>query len=188
MPEGPSLRPQFKSRRDKIAWYLDEIDCYKDDMGRWYTLFIRRILPFLIFIVPLNIVCTKIYQSVTARYLSMILDPASGAGKIVFWLVTMLIFLAMLIFLPRVATFFEFAVSGVFYYLAFTATYIVERNGQLIEKGLITNGFGYFVIITLSIFMFMKLVFFVLEVMYRIVFRGEHEPRAYKDGYDDIVL
>ena len=35
----------------------------------------------------------------------------------------------------------------------------------------------------------MKLVFLVLEIMYHIVFHGEKEPRAYKDGQgDDLVL
>ncbi len=188
MAEGHSNRPKFDNRRDKIAWYLDEIDSYKEDMGKWYTVFFRRILPFLVFIVPLNIVCARAYESFASRYLSAILDPTSAASKIVVWLVALVIFLAILIFLPRFATFCEFAITGVFYYLAIFATYSYQVNGVVMTKPLITNGFGYFVIIVLSIFMFMKLVFFVLEIMYRIVFRGEHEPKAYKDDADDFVL
>ena len=69
-----------------------------------------------------------------------------------------------------------------------TVTYVVEVDGKLIEKALITNGLGYFVVITLSVFMFMKLVFFVFEVMYRIIFHGEKEPKAYKDDENDIVF
>ena len=44
----------FSSKRKKLEWYLDEIDCYKEDMGKWYTIFIRRVLPVLVFFFPIN--------------------------------------------------------------------------------------------------------------------------------------
>jgi hypothetical protein len=188
MAESSGHKHQFKDRKDKIGWYLDEIDSYKEDMGRWYSIFIRIVLPFLIFIIPSNIVCARFYEMITARYLGGFFEQGDNAAKIVFWVICMLIFLAILIFLPRFATVVEFAVSGVFYYLALTVTYVVEVNGHLVEKSLITNGLGYFVVIVLSVFMFMKLVFLVLEIMYRIVFHGEKEPKAYKDDSNDLVL
>lgn len=123
-----------------------------------------------------------------SKYFSGILDYSDSASKITFWVICLLLFLAVLIFLPRFATLLEFAVSGVFYYIAMTVTYVVEVDGKLIEKALITNGLGYFVVITLSVFMFMKLVFFVFEVMYRIIFHGEKEPKAYKDDENEIVF
>lgn len=123
-----------------------------------------------------------------SKYFSGILDHSDSASKITFWVICLLLFLAVLIFLPRFATLLEFAISGVFYYIAMTVTYVVEVDGKLIEKALITNGLGYFVVITLSVFMFMKLVFFVFEVMYRIIFHGEKEPKAYKDDENDIVF
>ena len=48
--QGHNLK--FKSRKEKIGWFLDEIDSYKEDMGKWYSLFIRIILPFFIFLIP----------------------------------------------------------------------------------------------------------------------------------------
>lgn len=188
MAENSGHKHQFKDRRDKIGWYLDEIDSYKEDMGKWYSVFIRIVLPFLIFIIPSNIVCARFYDMMAARFLGGILVEGDNAAKIVFWVICLFIFLAILVFLPRFATFVEFAVSGVFYYLALTVTYVVQVGDKLVEKSLITNGLGYFVVITLSVFMFMKLVFLVFEIMYRIVFHGEKEPKAYKDDQNDIVF
>lgn len=56
MAERSEHKHQFKDRKEKIGWYLDEIDSYKEDMGKWYSLFIRIILPFLIFLMPANVV------------------------------------------------------------------------------------------------------------------------------------
>lgn len=179
---------QFKNRKEKIGWYLDEIDSYKEDMGKWYTLFIRIILPFLLFIIPINVVGARVYRSVVTRFLSGVLDPNDNAAMIAFWLVALLIFLAILIFLPRFATFCEFVISGVFYYIALFVPVTTVSNGVVVVKPLITNGLGYFVVIALSVFMFMKFVFLVFEIMYRIVFRGEKEPKAYKDDQNDIVF
>ncbi len=188
MAETSGHKHQFKDRREKIGWYLDEIDSYKEDMGKWYSLFVRIILPFLIFIVPLNIVCARVYRSVVARYLSGILDPEDNAAMIAFWVISLLIFLALLIFLQRFATFSEFVISGLFYYIALFIPVYTVINGVYVEKPLITNGLGYFVVIVLSIFMFMKLVFLIFEIMYLIIFRGEKEPKAYKDDENDIVF
>lgn len=175
----------FKDRKEKIGWYLDEIDSYKEDMGRWYSIFIRIVLPFLVFIIPSNIICARFYEMMTARYLGGILIPGDNSAKIIFWVICLFIFLSFLIFLPRIATVIEFALTFVFYYMAL---FIQVPNGAGGMKPLISNGLGIFVVTVLSIFMFMKLVFLVFEIMYRIIFRGEKEPKAYKDDANEIVL
>lgn len=167
-------KPKFKDRREKIQWYLDEIDSYKEDMGKWYTVFIRRVLPFLIFVIPLNIIAFRFYSFVADRYLGGIFSSADSTPGFVLWIISVFIFLVILIFLPRFATFCEFILGPMYIVLVF-------KMGTLLDTGL-----GYFVFISLSLFMLMKLVFLVLEVMYRIVFRGEKEPRVYHD--DDIVF
>ena len=30
-------KPEFKNNKERLRWYVDEIDSYKEDMGRWYT-------------------------------------------------------------------------------------------------------------------------------------------------------
>lgn len=179
---------KFKDRRDKIAWYLDEIDCYKEDMGKWYTVFIRRILPALIFFIPLNNITKYTYDLLQRNFLGGVLPPSQVNGAIPFvaFLVTWLLFIIILIFLPRFATFCEFALAGAFYF--FAAKSIVWAENGIYAKSLITSGLGYFVAIILGVFMFMKLVFLILEIVYMITFRGEHEPKAYHSEDNDIVF
>ena len=179
---------KFKNRKEKIGWYLDEIDSYKEDMGKWYTLGVRIILPFLLFIIPLNKLAFRTYPFIVDRYLGGILSSADKTIPLCIWIISCIIFLAILIFLPRFATFCEFVFSSVFFYMAFNITYVTEINGKMVERGLISNGLGYFVMITLGIFMCMKLVFLVFEIAYRIVFHGEKEPKAYKDDANEIVF
>lgn len=168
-------KPVFKNKKEKIQWFLDEIDSYKEDMGKWYTIFIRRIIPFLVLFIPLILISFRFYCFVADKYLGGVFSSADSTPGIVVWLIAMLFFLVILIFLPRFATFCEFVLAGVYYYL-------VVSLGTLVDTGL-----GYFVLISVSVFMFMKLVFFVLEIMYRIVFRGEKEPKAYPTD-DDVVF
>ena len=65
---------------------------------------------------------------------------------------------------------------------------INQFNYGVINKPLITNGLGYFIAIALGVFLFMKLVFLVIEIIYMITFRGEHEPKAYHGDENDIVF
>jgi hypothetical protein len=167
-------KPVFKNKREKIQWYLDEIDSYKEDMGKWYTVLIRRILPFLIFIIPLNIISMRVYSFTADKFLGGILDSSDRTLGLVLWLVSMIFFLVILIFLPRFGTFCEFVIGPMYIILAFKA-------------GLMKSGLGYFVIITVSIFMFMKLVFLVLEIMYQIVFHDEKTHRNIQSD-DDVVF
>ncbi len=181
-------RHHFKNRKEKIGWYLDEIDCYKEDMGKWYTLFIRIILPFLLFIIPINKISFRGFELIRTKYLLGVLPEPNSTIPIIIWLIGAIVFLAILIFLPRFATFCEFAMAGVFYYMALTITYIQKIDGKWVERAFITNGLGYFIVFALGTFMLMKLIFLVLEIMYMIVFHGEKEPKAYKDDQNEIVF
>ena len=164
-------RPEFKNRREKLEWYLDEIDCYKEDMGKWYTVFIRRILPFLLFAIPINIIAKQTYQFIADKYLGGILSSMDLSYLPVLWSVSLVIFLIILIFFPRFATFCEFVLGGMYIVLAF-------------KLGLMNTGLGYFTIISLSLFVFMKFVFLIIEIMYLIVFRHDKPSKAYVDDTD----
>lgn len=180
-------KPVFKNNKERIRWYLDEIDTYKEDMGKWYTIFIRRVIPMLVFFIPMNIIGFRSYEYIALKYFGGLFQGLSSTIGVAIWLVAMLIFLAILIFLPRFATFCEFVLGTAFY--AFVFRSFNQFAQGLVDKPIITNAFGFFVAITLGVFLFMKLVFLVLEIMYHIVFHGEKEPRAYKDGQgDDLVL
>lgn len=180
-------RPKFKNNKEKIRWYLDEIDCYKEDMGKWYSWFFRRIIPILVFFFPINIVAFNLYYFVGQNYLGGIYSALPQTVGLIVWIIMYLIFIAIVIFLPRAATFFEFLIGGVFFFFVFRS--ITLFNEGALAKPIITNALGFTIAIVLGIFLFMKLVFLVLEIVYHIVFRGEKEPKAYKDGQDrDLVL
>lgn len=179
-------RHKFKDRRDKIAWYLDEIDCYKEDMGKWYTIFIRRILPVLVFFFPINNLSFGLCEYAVKHVLGGVITFDNTTFPLVVFFVSLLIFILILIFLPRFATFCEFAMGIAFY--ALVVFRLNQFNNGIIDKPLITNGLGYFVAIALGIFLFMKLVFLVIEIIYMITFRGEHEPKAYHAEDDDVVF
>lgn len=178
---------KFKSKRDKLEWYLDEIDCYKEDMGKWYTVFIRRILPLLVFFFPINNLAFGVCEYAVKHILGGVLSFDDTTFPLVVFFVSLLIFALILIFLPRFATFCEFAMGIAFYVLVVVR--LNQFNDGVIAKPLITNGLGYFVAIALGIFLFMKLVFLVIEIIYMITFRGEHEPKMYKgDSENDVVF
>ena len=177
---------KFSSRRDKLAWYLDEIDCYKEDMGKWYTIFIRRVLPVLVFFFPINNLAFGACEYAVKHILGGVLTFDNTTFPLVVFFVALLIFILILIFLPRFATFCEFAMGIAFY--ALVVVRLNQFNDGVIPKPLITNGLGYFVAIALGIFLFMKLVFLVIEILYMITFRGEHEPKAYHGEENDVVF
>ena len=181
-----SHKHRFTDRREKIEWYLDEIDCYKEDMGRWYTVFIRRVLPFLVFFFPINNLVFAGCEYVVKHFLGGVITFTDTAFPHVVWLVSCVIFLAILIFLPRFATFCEFVMAIAFYVLAVVR--LNQFNDGIIEKALITNALGYFVAITLGIFIFMKFVFLIIEIIYMITFRGEKQERAYKESSNNDVV
>ena len=158
-----SHKHEFVDRRDKIAWYLDEIDSYKEDMGKWYTVFIRRILPALVFFFPINNLAFFFCEYITKHFLGGVLTFKNTAFPHVVFLVMELLFIAILIFLPRFATFCEFVLATGFY--ALVVIRINQFNAGLVSKPLITNLLGYFVAITLGIFIFMKLVFLIIEII-----------------------
>ena len=181
-----SHRHKFSGRKEKIEWYLDEIDCYKEDMGKWYTVFVRRILPLLVFFFPINNLAFGVCEYAVKHMLGGILTFDDTTFPLVVFFVTLLLFALILIFLPRFATFCEFAMGIAFYVLVVAR--LNQFNNGVIDKPLITNGLGYFIAIALGIFLFMKLVFLIIEIIYMITFRGEHEPKAYNGDENDLVL
>lgn len=186
--ERHTHKHKFSSKRKKLEWYLDEIDCYKEDMGKWYTIFIRRVLPVLAFFLPLNNIVFYTYDILQRKFFGGVLPAREADTTIAFvaYIIALLVFIAILIFLPRFATFCEFVLAGMFYFYA--ARSVVWAANGLIKKELITTPLGYFAAIALGVFIFMKFVFLVIEIVYMITFRGEHEPKAYHGDENDIVF
>ena len=181
----PEHKHEFKNRKEKIGWYIDEIDSYKEDMGMWYTVFIRRILPFMIFVLPFAVIWEHLYPYICYKFFDGILSPDDQYLPWAVFAVSLVLFLAILILLPRFATFCEFVISALFYYYVFST--FSKFAAGLIQRPVITSAAGYTLAIGLGLFMFMKLVFLVLEIVYMIVFRHEKAPKTFVEDDDFVV-
>ena len=136
----------------------------KKSLGKWYTVFFRIILPFLIYIIPINIIIARTSDWLVSRFLAGIWDWLSDMRSpyfLVTWAVVALIFLALLIFAPKAATVLEFIYGIYFIFLAFRFGYF--------------NALGIALIIAVAIFLFVKLLFLIVNIMYGITY-----------GFDDV--
>lgn len=151
----------------------------KKSLGKWYTVFFKRILPFLLYIIPINIIIARTSDWLVEHYLAGIKDWLSNMRSpyfLVMWAVLALIFLALLILAPKAATVIEF-VFGIYYiFLAFRFGYF--------------NALGIALIISVVIFLFVKLLFLIVNIMYEITYghddveRGESGRRVRKSDSD----
>jgi hypothetical protein len=92
------------------------------------------------------------------------------------WAVLALIFLALLFFAPKAATVMEFVFGIYFIILAFKYNYV--------------NPLGIALIISVSVFLFFKLLFLIVNIMYKVEYgyddveRGESGRRVKKSDSD----
>lgn len=151
----------------------------KKSLGKWYTVFFRIILPFLIYLIPINIIIARTSDWLVENYLKGIQDLLSDMRSpyfLVMWAVVALVFLALLIFAPKAATVMEFVFGIYFIILAFKYNYV--------------NPLGIALIISVSVFLFFKLLFLIVNIMYRVEYgyddveRGESGRRVRKSDSD----
>ena len=151
----------------------------KKSLGKWYTVFFRIILPFLIYLIPINIIIARTSDWLVENYLKGIQDLLSDMRSpyfLVMWAVLALIFLALRILAPKVATVLEFIYGIYFIFLAFRFGYF--------------NALGIALIIAVAIFLFVKLLFLIVNIMYKVEYgsddveRGESGRRVRKSDSD----
>ncbi len=151
----------------------------KKSLGKWYTVFFRIILPFLIYLIPINIIIARTSDWLVENYLKGIQDLLSDMRSpyfLVMWAVVALVFLALLIFAPKAATVMEFVFGIYFIILAFKYNYV--------------NPLGIALIISVSVFLFFKLLFLIVNIMYKVEYgyddveRGESGRRVRKSDSD----
>ena len=126
----------------------------------------------MVFFLPMLILSAYAYQRIFVSFMPGLFHYADQGPTYIIWAVSLVVFLLILIFLPRFATFCEF-VMGISYLV------LIFHLGGFTDTAL-----GYFTVIVLSIFVFMKFVFLIVEIMYLIVFHGEKEAKAYIDDTD----
>lgn len=151
----------------------------KKKLGKWYTVFFKRILPFIIYLLPINVIIARTSDWLVAHYLAGIKDWLSDMRSpyfLVMWAVLALIFLALLIFAPKAASVVEFVFGFYYILLAFRFGYF--------------NPLGTALFIALIVFLIFKLLFLIVNTMYDITYgsddaeRGESGRRVKKSDSD----
>lgn len=139
----------------------------KKSLGKWYTVFFKRILPFLLYLIPINIIIARTSDWLVEHYLAGIKDLLSDMRSpyfLVTWAVLAMIFLTLLILAPKAATVLEFVYGIYFIFLAFKYGYF--------------NALGIVLIIGVAIFLFVKLLFLIVNIMYMIEYGYDDEERG----------
>ncbi len=151
----------------------------KKKLGKWYTVFFKRILPFIIYLLPINVIIARTSDWLVSHYLRGIKDLLSDMRSpyfLVMWTVLALIFLALLIFAPKAATVVEFVFGFYYIFLAFKYSYF--------------NPLGIALLVALIVFLIFKLLFLIVNIMYDITYgsddaeRGESGRRVKKSDSD----
>lgn len=139
----------------------------KKSLGKWYTVFLRIILPFIIYFLPINIIIARTSDWLVEHYLAGIKDLLSDMRSpyfLVTWAVLAMIFLALLILAPKAATVLEFIYGIYFIFLAFRFGYF--------------NALGIALIIAVAIFLFVKLLFLIVIIMYKVEYGSDDVERG----------
>lgn len=142
---------------DPTERFIVKVSDFKQSLGLWYQLVALRILPFVLFIIPVNVVIGRFNGYFMTRFLTDV-NPY-GTIMLVMWIVAMIVFLAATIFVPKLATVFEFVIGITYLYFAF-------------KHQLFTNLLGLSLLIVMIVFLLVKLVFLVFEII---------KLRAFKD-------
>ena len=157
---------------DPVERFLVKLNDFKQSMGLWYSLFAHRIFPFLLYIIPVNVVLGRVNGYVQSRFLPDIY--LNGTPLLVMWIIVMAVFLAVAIFAPKAATVIEFAIGFGYLFFAF-------------KHHLFRNALGYSVLIGMIVFLLIKLVFLVFEIIRLKKFAGDKKNRIERDESGRVV-
>ncbi|MCR5652695.1 MAG: hypothetical protein K6F88_02745 [Ruminococcus sp.] len=130
--------------------FIIKVNGIKQSAGMWYTLAAQKILPFLLFIIPVNVVLGRCLEFIMGRF--SIEWNLLGTPLLVLWLLVMLGLLATSIFVPKVATVFEFGVGICYLYLAF-------------KYHLYNNILSLSLLLSLILFLLVKFVFLIFQII-----------------------
>ena len=139
----------------------------KKGLGKWYTVFFKRILPFLLYIIPINIIITRSSDWFFSHFLRGVQNLFSDLRSpyfLVMWSLFLLVFLVILILLPRFATVLEFIYGILYFIIAIKFHYF--------------NAIGIILFIALVIYLLFKILFIVVNIMFDVTYGDEKAERG----------
>ena len=135
---------------DPTERFIIGVNDFKQSAGYWYSVFALRVLPFLMFIIPVNVVLGRINRFLQGQFFPDI--QLNKTPLLVMWIVFMVVFLAVAILSPKAATIIEFIVGFAYFFLTF-------------RYHLYGSALGYFVLFAMIIFLLVKLVFLIFSLI-----------------------
>lgn len=157
---------------DSTEQFIIKVDDFKQSLGSWYSIFALRILPFLLYIIPINVVLNHINSFVMSRYLPDY--NLNGAFLLATWIIVSLGLLAVAIFAPKAATVLEFLIGIGYLYFTF-------------KHRLYGSPVGITVLICVILFLVVKLVFLVFELIRLKKFAKDKENNIERDESGRVV-
>ena len=165
------LANQIDNNLSDTEQFIVKINDMKIKMGLWYSLFARRIIPFLIYIIPMNVVLENSYNIINRYYPN---DYLNGTFLYVSWIAAMVLFLGIAIIAPKAATVIEFVVGFAYLFFAF-------------KYHIFTNALGYSLLIGMILFLLVKSVFLVFEIIRLKTFADDKKNHIERDESGRIV-
>lgn len=151
MKRADLVRPvENENITDPTERFIIEVNDFKQSAGYWYSILALRILPFLLYILPVNVVLGRINGFLQSRFLPDV--ELNKTPLLVMWIVVMAGFLAVVILSPKAATVVEFIIGFAYLFLTFRHHLFGSILGNVVLTGMI-------------IFLLVKLVFFVFNLI-----------------------
>ena len=102
---------------DKTERFVVFMNDFKNGMGAWYSIFALRVLPVLLYIIPVNVVLGRM-----TLYYNRYIDPAffwNGPVLMIIWVLSIVLLLVLVIIAPKAASVFEFFFGFGYLFFAF---------------------------------------------------------------------
>ncbi len=169
------MAERFKPPKDEIITdpterFIVKVNDFKHSMGLWYSLIGQRILPFLLFIIPVNVIMGRVDKFIY-RFYSVNLNVAFLYAM---WITIMLAFLAVTIFAPKAASVIEFVFGITYLVLAF-------------HYHMFHNALGYALLFSVILFLLVKLVFLVFKIIQLRAFADDKKNNIERDASGRVV-
>ena len=156
---------------DKTERFIVLMNDFKQTMGAWYSVVALRILPIILYLIPVNVVLARF----TLYYKNHYQPDFNWDGPVlmVMWAIAMALLLVLAILLPKAASVFEF-------FFGFAYLFFVLKNH------LFTSPVGITLLICMSLFLLVKLFFLVVKIMSKVKF-SKDAPNVERDETGRIV-
>ena len=151
--------------------FIIKISDFKQSFGRWYTVFALRVLPCILYVIPVNVVLGRFYRNVERFYPEF---ENRGTFLLVSWIIAMMCLVFFSIIAPKLATIFEFVFGFGYLFFAF-------------HRHLYNNILGYTILIVMFLFLSVKTLFLLFDVLKLLFFAGDKKKNIERDETGRVV-